>query len=166
MKETINMFKFSTKALPQDEFLCWSINCINEDIEHPLYQYGKEMLDLFLDNDKQEKYYDVQVYRQYEKINILVIFKDFQGNSHALIIESKTSTSEHETRMCKYKKKLAKKLPSDDKLKVYENPEIHLAYLKTGIIYDEEVRMLGNSATIVDLDKLFEVVSKYAKKGV
>ena len=40
MKDKNNLFKYATKELSQDAFLCWSINWLNESEEHPLYNYG------------------------------------------------------------------------------------------------------------------------------
>lgn len=166
MKDKNNLFKYATKELSQDAFLCWSINWLNESEEHPLYQYGKEMLDLFLGDEKKEKYCDVKILRQYEKIDVLVMFKDENGGSHALIIEDKTNTSEHDNQMKKYEEKLNDKLKSDDSIKSYVNAKIHLAYVKTGIMYDYDLRMVGKGANVVDLEMLLEVVSRHAKKGV
>ena len=157
-----NIFKYATKELSQDAFLCWSINWLNESEEHPLYNYGKEMLDLFLGEDKQEKYCDVQVLTQYEKIDVLVMFKDISGKSHGLIIEDKTNTSEHDNQINVYKDKLNKKLENEDCLKEYS---IHLAYVKTGIMYDKDMRIIDKGATVVDLDKLLEVVARYEGQG-
>ena len=41
--ERNNMFKYATKELSQDAFICWCINWINYK-EHKLYNLGKEML--------------------------------------------------------------------------------------------------------------------------
>ncbi len=161
-----NIFKYATKELSQDAFLCWSINWLGESESHPLYQYGKSMLDLFLAEKKQENYYEVEVRSQYEKIDVLVLFKDVNGNSHALIIEDKTNTSEHGNQMLRYKDKILEKTTTDTSLKKYTNPEVHLVYIKTGIMYDEDLRMVGKGATVVDLDGLLSVVSPFAKLGV
>ena len=166
MNDKNNIFKFATKELSQDAFLCWSINWLNENPDNTLYQYGKEMLDLFLGDEKKEKYCDVKILRQYEKIDVLVMFKDENGSSHALIIEDKTNTSEHDNQMKKYENKLNDKLKSDDSIKSYVNAKIHLAYVKTGIMYDYDLRMVVKGAEVVDLDMLLEVVSKHAKKGI
>lgn len=165
MKDKNNLFKYATKELSQDAFLCWSINWLNESEEHPLYNYGKEMLDLFLGDEKKEKYCDVKILRQYEKIDVLVMFKDENGGSHALIIEDKTNTSEHGEQLKRYTEKLKKSLEDDEALKAYINAKIHLAYVKTGIMYDVDVRMVGKGATIVDLNMLLKVVSKYYDKS-
>ena len=161
-----NIFKYATKELSQDAFLCWSINWLTEGADNPLYQYGKAMLDLFLDGKKQAQYFDVEVRSQNEKIDVLVMFKDGMGNPHALIIEDKTNTSEHGNQMLRYKEKILKKTSTDASLKAYENPEVHLVYIKTGIMYDEDIRMVGKGATVVDLDALLEVVSRFAQFGV
>ena len=40
-----NIFKFATKELSQDAFLCWCINWINmEDKSSNMYKFGKDML--------------------------------------------------------------------------------------------------------------------------
>ena len=166
MNDKNNIFKYATKELSQDAFLCWSINWLNESADNQLYQYGKAMLDLFLGDEKKEKYCDVKILRQYEKIDVLVMFKDENGGSHALIIEDKTNTSEHDNQMKKYENKLNDKLKSDDSIKSYVNAKIHLAYVKTGIMYDYDLRMVVKGAEVVDLDMLLEVVSKHAKKGI
>lgn len=161
-----NIFKYATKELSQDAFLCWSINWLTESTEHPLYQYGKALLDLFLDCKKQAQYFDVEVRSQYEKIDVLVMFKDGMGSPHALIIEDKTNTFEHGNQMLRYKEKILEKTTTDVNLKAYENPEVHLVYIKTGVMYDEDIRMVGKGATVIDLDTLLEVVSRYAQLGV
>lgn len=157
-----NIFEYATKELSQDAFLCWSINWITEGENHPLYKYGKEILDLFLGNEKLEKYNNVKVYTQYAHIDILVLFKDIKGDSHALIIEDKTNTSEHKNQMLRYKEKIAQNISSDYNLKEYKNPQIHLVYIKTGIMYDVDIRMTGKGAVVIDIDALLKVVSRYA----
>ena len=163
MKDKNNIFKYATKELSQDAFLCWSINWLNESEEHPLYQYGKDILDLFLGDDKQEEYYDVELRCQYEKIDVLVMFKDSLGKQHALIIEDKTNTSEHDNQIDNYRKKLDVKFKNEEGLKEYS---IHLAYVKTGIMYDDDLRMIDKGATVIDLEKLLEKVVDYGNRDV
>ena len=110
MKDSNNIFEFATKELSQDAFLCWSINWLNGSVNGPLYDYAKSMLDLFLGENKEDYYCDVKIFRQYEKIDVLVMFKDEKGKSHALIIEDKTNTSEHGDQMQRYEKKLKEKI--------------------------------------------------------
>lgn len=156
-----NIFNYATKELTQDAFLCWSINWINEGENGTFYEYAKAILDLFLGVDKKEKYYDVQVYRQYEKIDVLVMFKDGNGCSHALIIEDKTNTSEHHNQMARYSDVLKKNIKNDERFNLYNDADIHLAYVKTGIMYDVDVRMV-EQAIVVDLDMLLNVIRPIA----
>ena len=162
MKDSNNIFEFATKELSQDAFLCWSINWLNGSVNGPLYDYAKSMLDLFLGENKEDYYCDVKIFRQYEKIDVLVMFKDEKGKSHALIIEDKTNTSEHGDQMQRYEKKLKEKIPQDESLKAYVNPEIHLAYVKTGIMYDADIRMVDKGANVVDIDMLLKVIYPFA----
>lgn len=151
-----NIFSYATKELSQDAFLCWSINWLTQGNDKPLYQYGKAMLDMFLGEKKQEHYQNVEVRGQYEKIDVLVLFDGTDSKRHALIIEDKTNTSEHSNQMQRYKEKIQQKNLAN---------EIHLAYIKTGIMYDEDARMVGKGAVVVDLDVLLAVVAQYAEQN-
>lgn len=152
-----NIFTYATKELSQDAFLCWSINWLTQDPNNALYQYGKAMLDLFLGDKKQDHYQNVEIRSQYEKIDVLVLFKGTDNKRHALIIEDKTNTTEHSNQMQRYKEKVTQQNPAH---------EIHLAYIKTGIMYDEDFRMVDKGAVVVQLDDLLLVVAEYAKLNV
>lgn len=160
--EKNNLFNYATSELSQDAFLCWSINWINYDYS-PLNKYGKAMLDLLLGDKKENSYNKVKVRRQYGNIDVLIMFKDKERKPHALIIEDKTGTSEHSNQMLRYKKKLPEIIEKDDILKEYMNPIIHLAYVKTGIIYDDERKMAKDKgATIVGVEDIFANLSHFA----
>jgi hypothetical protein len=147
-----NLFQYATSELSQDAFLAWSINWLNYK-EEPLYEYGKAMLDLLLSNEKQNSYHKVEVLRQYKNIDVLIYFEDDKGKPHALIIEDKIDTSEHGDQMIRY----AEKLNEENKKRT-----IHLAYVKTGIIYDDErCNMQDKKATTVDLDDLLRLTSDH-----
>ena len=106
-KKSNNLFDFATSELSQDAFFCWSLNwlSVKEDTEDPYYKYGKAMLDLFLGEHKKDIYKEVKVKKQFNKIDVLVLFKDNQDNQYALIIEDKTNTSEHNEQIKKYREK-------------------------------------------------------------
>lgn len=141
-----NLFSFATKELSQDAFICWSINWLNYP-ECPQYALGKATMDLFLGNKKQEKYYNVEVKRQYKSIDVLVLFND----TYALIVEDKTNTSEHSDQIVRYEEKIKTEYP---------NRKIILSYVKTGIMYDADWRMKYKVDTVVDLYNWLDVVEK------
>lgn len=169
-EDTNNIFSYSPKELVQDAFLCWSINWLAlNDSSSPLYQYGKDLLDLCLGDQKQEEYRDVLVKSQYKNADILVMFKDDRGNSHGLIIEDKTNTCDHHIQLKCYEEKIFGDSYNDDMYFInYPKPEIHLAYVKTGICYDDELRDMhglrsrsGHKVTIVNIDGLLEVIARH-----
>ena len=134
-----NLFNFATSELSQDAFLCWSLNwlSVKEDTEDPYYKHGKAMLDLFLGEHKKDIYKEVEVLKQFNRIDVLVLFKDNQDNQYALIIEDKTNTSEHNEQIEKYKEKLNEELSKrqDIKYKNLTENQIYTTYVKTGIMY-------------------------------
>ena len=139
-----NLFQYATKELSQDAMLCWLINWLNYP-DSELYPLGKDVLDLFLGENRQEKYFNVQVKRQYKKIDVLVLFND----EYALIIEDKTNTSEHGEQIARYKEMLQQ----EDLAKT-----IFTAYIKTGIMYDEDYMMIQKTDTVVTLDEFLPVL--------
>ena len=83
-KKSNNLFDFATSELSQDAFFCWSLNWIvvTEDTKGPYYKYGKAMLDLFLGENKKDIYKEVKVLKQFNRIDVLVLFKDNQDNQY------------------------------------------------------------------------------------
>ncbi len=165
--ERNNIFNFATSELSQDAFLCWSINWINESENYQLYEYGKAMLDLLLGDKKQDCYKEVRIYRQYAKIDVLILFKDSEKNPHALIIEDKVGTSEHGNQMLRYKEEFSRKAENDEILKEYKKDReytIHLTYVKSGVLYDEEENVMeAKGATVVGLDELISLIPDYSE---
>lgn len=189
--KTNNLFSFATSELSQDAFFCWSLNwlAVKEDTEDPYYKYGKAMLDLFLGNNKKDEYTDVLIKKQFvvefkrnennnpiktdttfgEKakgiIDILVLFKD--GNvPHALIIEDKTHTSEHSNQIAMYKNNLPATLKNsnDAEIETYKNlssKNIYTAYVKTGIMYSDDLDMKNKVNTTISLDKLLKFLDLF-----
>ena len=167
-KKSNNLFDFATSELSQDAFFCWSLNwlAVKEDTEDPYYKYGKAMLDLFLGEHKKDIYKEVKVKKQFNKIDVLVLFKDNQDNQYALIIEDKTNTSEHNEQIKKYKEKLNEALSKNQDIG-YENlpgNQIYTAYVKTGIMYSQDFFMKNTVNTVVDFDRLYGLLEEYCKE--
>ena len=177
-KKSNNLFDFATSELSQDAFFCWSLNwlAVKEDTEDPYYKYGKAMLDLFLGNNKKDEYTDVLIKKQFaveqeEKrkgiIDILVLFKE-RNESHALIIEDKTHTSEHSDQIATYKKNLPPTLKksNDAEIEPYKDlpsENIYTAYVKTGIMYSNDIDIKNKVNTTINFDKLLKFLDLSTK---
>lgn len=167
-KKSNNLFDFATSELSQDAFFCWSLNwlSVKEDTEDPYYKYGKAMLDLFLGEHKKDIYKEVKVKKQFNKIDVLVLFKDNQDNQYALIIEDKTNTSEHNEQIKKYREKLNEALSKNQDIGYGNLPgnQIYTAYVKTGIMYSQDLFMKNTVNTVVDFDRLYGLLEEYCKE--
>lgn len=163
--KTNNLFNFATSELSQDAFFCWSLNwlAVKEDTEDPYYKYGKAMLDLFLGENKKDIYKEVKVLKQFNRIDVLVLFKDNQDNQYALIIEDKTNTSEHNEQIENYKNQLNDALSKDENIGYKNLPgnQIYTAYVKTGIMYTDDLDMKNKVNTTINLDKLFKFLDLF-----
>ena len=168
-KKSNNLFDFATSELSQDAFFCWSLNwlAVKEDTEDPYYKYGKAMLDLFLGEHKKDIYKEVEVLKQFNRIDVLVLFKDNQDNQYALIIEDKTNTSEHNEQIEKYKNQLNDALSKDEKIGYKNLPgtQIYTAYIKTGIMYSKDIFMKNTVDTVVDFDRLYSLLKAYSPES-
>ena len=163
--KTNNLFNFATSELSQDAFFCWSLNwlAVKEDTDDPYYKYGKAMLDLFLGENKKDIYKEVKVLKQFNRIDVLVLFKDNQDNQYALIIEDKTNTSEHNEQIENYKNQLNYALSKNQDIG-YENlpgNQIYTAYVKTGIMYTDDLDMKNKVNTTINLDKLLKFLDLF-----
>ena len=70
--ERNNMFKYATKELSQDAFICWCINWINYPNDK-LHNLGKDMLNeiLYPDTNNKKLYPDYKKGEIIEKYNLL-----------------------------------------------------------------------------------------------
>ena len=150
MLEKNNLFSFATSELSQDAFICWCLNWINYPNEE-LYPMAKDIFSNLLE-EKDLENEEVEIKRQYKKIDVLVILKN---SKIAYIIEDKTYTFEHK-QIQRYKEEIEK----DPKIK--ENT-IKTVYFKTGFwfSYDDLV-----SADIkIDREDFLKIIKKYKGKN-
>lgn len=159
-----NIFSFATGELSQDAFICWCLNWINEPdtvTTHRYRQLGLDLLAKLIDKpsncDKLSKV-DIQsiekviLVQQVLNIDVLAIIPQYKL---AIIIEDKTSTSEHDNQIRFYTDSL-KSVFNDKKPwnayskleKVFKRSElnidcanlsdyhIHTVYFKTGYYFD------------------------------
>lgn len=157
-----NLFSFATKELSHDAFLCWIINAIKER-EYPVADLAKELLNAMtgLSKNTAEEYQNINIYRQHHKIDILVVFTDEEGQ-HALIIEDKTFSTEHDNQIKRYTDEIEKEIrdgnhKSNNEPCFAANVVLHLCYLKTGYWTDEETFASKNR---------FDISEKWSYQGI
>lgn len=138
-----NLFSFATRELSQDAFLCWLINAI-EHSESSLAAAGVRLLNAMtgLSKTHPKQYQNIDIYRQHQKIDVLVVFTDENGQ-HVLIVEDKTFSAEHDNQLKRYTQVIdgeIRKGACVDKKKPSFSPDArkHLCYLKIGDWTDEE----------------------------
>ena len=137
-----NLFTFATSELSQDAFICWCLNWINYPNEE-LYPMAKEIfLNLLKENEKSLENEEVEIKRQYKKIDVLVILKN---SKIAYIIEDKTNTFES-NQITKYKEELEK----DPKIK--ENT-IKTVYFKTGFWFSDDYKTANDESKVIKIDR-------------
>ena len=96
-----NLFDYATKELSQDAFLRWVID--NYDAGKQLVA---EMVNLYEGCHVKPNQIDIiKTYGQVEKMDIVVDFK-IDGEDCILIIEDKTTSSEHSNQLKTYKTKV------------------------------------------------------------
>lgn len=159
-----NIFSFATGELSQDAFICWCLNWINEPdtmATHRYRQLGLELLAKLIDKpsncDKLSKV-DIKsidkviLVQQVLNIDVLAIIPQYKL---AIIIEDKTSTSEHDNQISFYKESLEAVFTSQKPWNAYSKLEkafkrselnidfanlsdyhIHTVYFKTGYYFD------------------------------
>lgn len=135
-----NLFRYATKELSQDAFICWLCSYALEDADNSdaeLIRCGHMLVSEFLkkDNVEIDDINDVilkDVQKQFGQIDILLT-AEYSGEVFKIIIEDKINSSEHDDQLNKYKSK-------------FKNENVHLIciYLKTGFQSDlSEVNKAG-----------------------
>ena len=151
--EKNNMFKYATKELSQDAFICWLVNYINTD-EKQYKKAAKKFIELIsekIGNKKFSEYiknnnYKVEIKHQYKNIDVLLKIDKFY-----IIIEDKIKTVEHDDQINKYTYSLL-----NGGIKEAEDFNIFTCYYK---IYDEfksKDKFVNAIITRKDMIKLLE----------
>ena len=139
-----NIFNFATKELSQDAFLCWIANWHNFD--SPLAKLSESLISLILSRSKYKdiKIDSIEVFRQYKKIDILILV----NKKIAIIIEDKTNSTEHDAQISKYEKYI-----KENGIKI--SPAINLnitdvicVYYKTAEYIFEDERILCDDSIV------------------
>lgn len=159
-----NIFSFATGELSQDAFICWCLNWINESnniTTHRYRQLGLDLLAKLIDNlSEKNQLLDVDInsidkiilVQQVLNIDVLAIIPQY---NLAIIIEDKTSASEHGDQIKSYRESLDGVFKNEKPKTAYNklknafklanlnieyaniaNYYIHTVYFKTGYYFD------------------------------
>ena len=159
-----NIFSFATGELSQDAFICWCLNWINEPdslTTHRYRQLGLDLLSKLIENPSNNdvlsridiKSIDkVILVQQVLNIDVLAIIPQYKL---AIIIEDKTSTSEHDNQISFYRGSLKTVFDNNKPWNAYNklekafksvnlnidhadiaNYHIYTVYFKTGYYFD------------------------------
>ncbi|WP_113928382.1 PD-(D/E)XK nuclease family protein [Bacillus sp. P14.5] len=159
-----NIFRFATKELTQDAFLCWSLSWANQTENIAMRQFSIDLLGEMLafhnikisGLDGLER---LEVIRQHKNIDILLRFR-INSIHYRIIIEDKTNTSMHSEQLERYFDEIRSE-PCDGM------PEILGVYYKTGFIFDNEIRYINDFNNTIGKFKVFnrqdmiELMKKY-----
>ncbi|MBR2921695.1 MAG: PD-(D/E)XK nuclease family protein [Alphaproteobacteria bacterium] len=130
-----NLFTYATSELSQDAFLAWLFSHAIEGIgdrDRELTKCAKDFLNEFLFTDDKFKGREFWLTkapeRQFNKIDLLLTIKfNDEDKEYKVIIEDKTSTSEHDNQLERYKEAIESQDSSIDK------EHLLCIYYKTGL---------------------------------
>ncbi|MDM1548854.1 PD-(D/E)XK nuclease family protein [Empedobacter falsenii] len=151
-----NIFKFATKELSQDAFLCWLFTFADKNYKKSEYEHLHQLATKFIQrlvNNEKLKIESIKVRKQIHKIDIWVEIND----DVLLIIEDKTDSKAGVNQLEKYHEVASKKCP---------NRKISAIYFKTG---NESEHTFTKSNTIghwkaFKIDDIVEILSPFENK--
>lgn len=169
-----NIFSFATGELSQDAFICWCLNWINEPdtiATHRYRQLGLDLLAKLIDNlSEKNQLTNVDInsidkiilVQQLLNIDVLAIIPQYKL---AIIIEDKTSTSEHDNQISFYRGSLKTVFDNKKPWNAYNklekafklvnlnidhadiaNYNIHTVYFKTGYYFDYDWQVVHSGS--------------------
>ncbi len=168
-----NIFKFASKELSQDAFLCWLINGINTEDEKS-QKISKKFIKMIIDkigdiklqNCIKNEEYKIEIKKQYKSIDILLII----GNYY-IIIEDKIKTYEHDNQIYKYEYSLIKNgIPYNNIFtcyyKIYDEYNIHNKFVNAIITRKDMISLLKDECKdniyIKDYYEYLSEIEKYS----
>ena len=101
-REENKLFKFATKELSQDAFICWCINWFNyketikgDKNKEQLVKMSEEILNKILENTDINSFHikEVKIIRQFENIDITLVVTTKSSKQYIVIIEDKVGAN-------------------------------------------------------------------------
>ena len=155
-----NLFDFATKELSQDAFLRWLFANYNDP---HIGKIGKELIAKMVNLNSEyciqsNQIDNVAAYGQYERMDIVV---DFTINEKlcVLILEDKTTSSEHSNQLMKYKNIVLNKWNTG---KNKDRPSFFVFYKTHKIDDGERERIINSGWKEFSFDLIYEFWKEYA----
>ena len=156
-----NIFKYATKELSQDAFLCWLANWYN--YESPLKNLSKEFVDLIMSKAGEQdfKLRSISVLRQYNHIDVLLIINESTG----IVIEDKTFTSEHGNQISRYATQILAN-PIVTAEATYNLTDVVCVYFKTAeYIKSDDAVCCNNEIVKLTRGDMLSLIKPYIEKS-
>lgn len=156
-----NIFRYATKELSQDAFLCWLANWYNCD--SPLKSLSKEFVTLIMSragvHDFELK--SIAILRQYNHIDVLLIINERTG----VVIEDKTFTTEHGNQISRYAAQiLAEPIVADNA--TYNLTDVVCVYFKTAeYIQADDAICRNNEIVKLTRGDMLSLIKPYIEKS-
>lgn len=185
-REENKLFKFATKELSQDAFICWCINWFNyketikgDKNKEQLVKMSEDILNKILENTDINSFHikEVKIIRQFENIDITLVITTKSSKQYIVIIEDKVGAnlSNHQ-RKDLYVSNLTKALKNNtekqDLLGITEFNEknIVLVFWKTSVWNEEKEDLqkelsknIGKEVVCINGNDTLELLKDYIK---
>lgn len=174
MLEKNNLFKFATKELSQDAFICWCINWINYPNDNKkLYEMAQKIVLKLLDETEYTDKMKIKIVRQYENIDILLLFNEL---NKIYIIEDKTTSflkeNKNEIQLIRYSEKIKNSLKKiNEKYGCnfkFKNIIIKKIFLKTGYWFNQDYKIQEEYKDVKTINRkqILEILKEYKNENI
>lgn len=187
-REENKLFKFATKELSQDAFICWCINWFNyketikgDKNKGQLVKMSEEILNKILENTDINSFNikEVKIIRQFENIDITLVITTKSSKQYIVIIEDKVGAnlSNHQ-RKDLYVSNLTKALKNNkekqDLLGITEFNEKNIVpvFWKTSVWNEEKEKLqkelsknIGKEVVCINGNDTLELLKDYIKSS-
>lgn len=154
-----NIFDYATSELSQDAFWGWLFKWAEKDnaqFDEHLCKCAKECLLMFLGNTSLLNIENVEIYRQWENIDLWITV----NNDYHIIIEDKIGTSEHDNQLERYKK-IAKEWYENEGKQDFDT-HFSFVYYKIGDITPYERNIVEKAEyKLIDREQVLSIFEKY-----
>lgn len=150
-----NLFRYATKELSQDAFICWLLEWAQQEFYlEPEHKISLAFLRLLFQKGKKElpeKIDSVKILKQNKNMDILCII----NNKYAILIEDKVNANADSDQLERYSAVINSN---------FKNYELILIYLKTGVNVETKNAEQQNYA-VVNRSDLINALSEYDSKN-